>query len=117
MKVLFILDEAPYGSEKAFLSLRLAMIMQREHKDVEVKIFLMADSVSCALPSQDTPQGYYNLERMIKSIFNKGGKIYVCSSCMKSRGLTKLQLVDGVEVNPFAYVSELILEADKVVSL
>ena len=117
MKILFILDDAPYGSEKAYLTLRLAMIMQRDQPDVEVKLFFMADSVTTALPDQDTPQGYYNLERMIKAIINKGGKIYVCSSCMKARGLTKLQLVEGVEVNHFAYVSDLIVEADKVVTL
>jgi len=117
MKLLFILDDAPYGSEKAYLTFRLAMIMQRDQPEVEVKMFLMADSVTCALPNQDTPQGYYNLERMMRSIIQKGGKIYICSSCMKARGLNNMTLLDGLEVNHFAYVSELILEADKVVKL
>jgi uncharacterized protein involved in oxidation of intracellular sulfur len=117
LKVLFILDDAPYGSEKAYLALRLAMIMQRDQPEVEIRIFLMADSVGCALPNQDTPKGYYNLERMIKSILKKGGIVNVCSSCMKARGFTKLQLVEGVEVNQFAYLSNLIVDSDKIVTL
>jgi uncharacterized protein involved in oxidation of intracellular sulfur len=117
MKVLFILDEAPYGSEKAYLTLRLAMIMQRERSDSEVQIFLLADGVSCALPNQNTPDGYYNLERMIKSIVSKGGKINVCSSCMKARGLTDVQLIEGAEVTKFAKLSDFIIEADKIITL
>jgi uncharacterized protein involved in oxidation of intracellular sulfur len=117
MNVLFILDEAPYGSEKAFLTLRLAMIMQREHSDTEVQIFLLADGVTSALPNQNTPDGYYNLERMIKSIVSKGGKINVCSSCMKARGLTDVQLIKGAEVTKFAKLSDFIIDADKIITL
>jgi uncharacterized protein involved in oxidation of intracellular sulfur len=117
MNVLFILEEAPYGSEKAYLTLRLAMIMQREHSDVKVRIFLLADAVTCALPNQDTPEGYYNLERMIKSIASKGGDINVCSSCMKARGLTGIQLVPGAEVTKFAKLSDFIVDSNKIITL
>ena len=43
MKVLFIINDAPYGSEKGYNALRLAMAMQAENSDIEVRIFLMAD--------------------------------------------------------------------------
>lgn len=74
MKILFIINDAPYGSEKAYNALRMAMTLQKEHPDVEIRIFLMADAVTCALPTQTTPQGYYNIERMLKAVINKGGK-------------------------------------------
>jgi uncharacterized protein involved in oxidation of intracellular sulfur len=53
---------------KAYNALRLAMALQKEHPSVEVWIFLMADAVGCALPNQNTPQGYYNIERMLSAV-------------------------------------------------
>lgn len=75
MKIVLIINDAPYGSEKAYNALRLAMTLQKEHDDVEVRIFLVADAVTCALPRQVTPQGYYNIERMLKAVINKGGQV------------------------------------------
>ena len=59
MKILLIINDAPYGSEKAYNALRMAMMLQKEHSDVEVRVFLMADAVTCAIPAQTTAQGYY----------------------------------------------------------
>jgi uncharacterized protein involved in oxidation of intracellular sulfur len=78
LKVLLIINDAPYGTEKAYNALRLAMALQGDHSDVDVRIFLMADAVTCALPNQATPQGYYNIERMLKPVFNKSGQVKTC---------------------------------------
>ena len=67
-KILIIINDAPYGTEKAYNALRMAMTLQKEHGDsVETKIFLLADAVFCGLPNQNTPNGYYNIERMLKA--------------------------------------------------
>ena len=71
MQLLLILNDAPYGTEKAYNALRLAMTLQRQRTDVHVQIFLMGDAVTCALPGQATPQGYYNVERMLKGLAKK----------------------------------------------
>lgn len=72
-KILIIINDAPYGTEKAYNALRMAMTLQKEHSEnVEVKIFLLADAVFCGLPNQNTPNGYYNIERMLKSVIQKG---------------------------------------------
>ena len=94
MNILLILNDAPYGSEKAYNALRLAMTLQKEQADVTVQIFLMADAVTCALPNQTTPQDYYNIERMLKSIVAKGGQIKACGSCADARGLKPLPRID-----------------------
>ncbi len=68
---LFIINDAPYGNERPFNALRLAMnISKRE--DTQVKVFLTADGVCCARKGQKTPEGYYNIERMVKSLACKG---------------------------------------------
>jgi len=63
MKILFFINDAPYGTEKFYIACRLAMTFQKENKEVEVLLFLMADAVTASLSNQTTPHGYYNLER------------------------------------------------------
>jgi uncharacterized protein involved in oxidation of intracellular sulfur len=68
--VLFVLNEGPYGSERSYNGLRHAMVMSKQ-PDTEVKVFLMADATGCALAGQKTPDGYYNVERMLKGLLAK----------------------------------------------
>ncbi len=114
MKILLLINDAPYGTEKAYNALRLAMMLQKEHPQVEVLVFLMADAVGCGLANQTTPQGFYNLERMLKSVLAKGGKVKACGSCVEARGLRNLQLVEGVEVSNMSELTQWSVAADKV---
>ena len=67
-KIVIIINDAPYGTEKAYNALRLAMTLQKEHgEEVEIRIFLLADTVTCGLPNQKTPNGYYNIDLIKKS--------------------------------------------------
>lgn len=114
---LIIINDAPYGTEKAYNALRLAMMLQKEHTEsVEVRIFLMADAVTCALPNQATPQGYYNIERMLRSVINKGGVVKACGSCAEARGLKDLQLIEGAELSTMSQLTAWCVESDKVVT-
>jgi uncharacterized protein involved in oxidation of intracellular sulfur len=116
MNILLIINDAPYGSEKAFNAFRLAMTLQKEHSDVEVHIFLMADAVTCALPAQTTPQGYYNIERMLKAVINKGGQVKACGSCSEARGIKGLALLEGVEISTMSQLAQWTVDADKVLT-
>ena len=116
MKILFIINDAPYGSEKAYNALRMAMMVQKEHSDVEVLIFLMADAVTCALPDQITPQGYYNIGRMLKAVLNKGGQVKACGPCSEARGINGLVLLEGVEISTMSQLTQWTVEADKVLT-
>ena len=92
MKVLFIINDAPYGSEKAYNALRLAMMLQRDHKDAAVRLFLLGDAVSAALVGQRTPQGYYNVERMLAETIKGGAEVLLCRTCSTARGIADLGL-------------------------
>jgi uncharacterized protein involved in oxidation of intracellular sulfur len=117
MKTLFIINDAPYGTEKAYNALRMAMTLQKEHADtVEVRIFLMADAVTCGLPNQGTPQGYYNIERMLKSVISKGGQVKACGTCAEARGIKGLTLIDGVEISTMSQLALWSIESDKVIT-
>ena len=70
---LFVINDGPYGSERPYNALRMAMnVAKRE--GTRVRVFLMGDGVQCAVKSQDTPQGYYNIERMLTAIV-RGGEV------------------------------------------
>jgi uncharacterized protein involved in oxidation of intracellular sulfur len=70
-KYLFVINDAPYGNERSYNALRHALnLVKREA--VEVKVFLTADGIYCARKGQKTPEGYYNVERMVKSLAKRG---------------------------------------------
>lgn len=116
MKMLFIINDAPYGTEKAFNALRMAMMVQKEHSDVEVRVFLLADAVTCAIPNQQTPQGYYNIERMIKAVINKGGQVKACGTCSEARGLKAFALIEGVEISTMSQLTLWSVDSDRVIT-
>lgn len=114
MKILFILNEAPYGSEKTYNALRLAMAMQKDQPGTEVLVFLMADAVTSALPAQGTPQGYYNVERMMKSVITKGGQVRLCGACCEARGIKAMPLLKGAEISTMSQLAQWTVESEKV---
>ena len=114
MKILMILNDAPYGSEKSYNALRLAMALQKDYAEAEVLIFLMADAVTAAISAQETPQGYYNIERMLKAVVTKGGHIKLCGSCCEARGIKAVPLVEGVEISTMSQLAHWTAESDRV---
>jgi uncharacterized protein involved in oxidation of intracellular sulfur len=69
--VLFLLNDAPYGSERTYNALRLALELSKGD-DASIRIFAQADAVTSALKDQKTPNGYYNIERMLRALIAKG---------------------------------------------
>lgn len=116
-KILILINDAPYGTEKAYNAFRLAMQLGKEHEDVKVRVFLMADAANCALANQNTPNGYYNIERMLKSVLAKGGKVKICGSCAEARGLKNAQLIEGTEISTMAELTNWVVDSDKVITL
>ncbi len=116
-KILIIINDAPYGTEKAYNALRMAMTLQKEHGDkVEVKIFLLADAVFCGLPSQQTAKGYYNIERMLKSVIRRGGEVKSCGSCSQARGIAELAAIEGVQLSNMKEFAQWTVDCDKVLN-
>ncbi len=66
MKALFILNDAPYGTERSYNGLRLAKALA--DKKAEVCVFLMADAVARAKAGQKAPQGYFTRPTQVFSL-------------------------------------------------
>ncbi|HEX8990045.1 MAG TPA: DsrE family protein [Anaerolineales bacterium] len=69
--LLLIINDGPYGNERPYNALRLALNLSRREGN-RVRVFLMGDGINCAVAAQKTPDGYYNVERMLKSIAKRG---------------------------------------------
>ncbi|MFW5766974.1 MAG: DsrE/DsrF/TusD sulfur relay family protein [Bacteroidales bacterium] len=116
-KILIIINDAPYGTEKAYNALRMAITLLKEHEEnVQVNIFLLADAVFCGLPNQKTPNGYYNIERMLKSVINKGAKVKSCGGCSEARGIDKMEFIRGVELSNMKEFAQWTMDSDKVLT-
>lgn len=114
MKILILINDGPYGTEKAYNAMRLANQLGKDHEAVEVRIFLMADAAACAIANQNTPNGYYNIERMMKLALAKGAKVKICGGCADARGLKNVQLVEGAEMSTMAELTNWVVDSDKV---
>ena len=109
---LFIVNEAPYGSERAYNALRLAgALAAREGQTL--RLFLMADAVTCAKSGQKVPEGYYNVQIMLGKVARKG-EVGLCGTCMDARGLRDDELVEGCRRGTLAQLADWTAEADKV---
>lgn len=116
MKHLILINEQPYGSEKPYNGLRLAMQIQKDFPGEEVRIFLMADAAACAKAGQTTPNGYYNIERMIKSVLQNKGEVKICGSCADARGIKKDNIIEGTQMSTMAELTAWYMSSDKVIS-
>ena len=113
MKVLMILNDPPYGTERSYNGLRLAGSIVKQ-EETEVKVFMIGDAASCAKKGQIVPRGYYNIESMSTGISREGGEIGVCGSCMEARGITKEELLDGARPSSMDELTQWSVWADKV---
>jgi uncharacterized protein involved in oxidation of intracellular sulfur len=114
--VLIIVNDAPYGTEAAYNALRIVRALQGTDEDVAVNLFLMGDAVGNAVAGQSTPDGYYNVERMLTVALRKGANAHLCQTCMKARGIEERDLIDGAEVGSMSSLAQWTLEADKVIN-
>ena len=113
-KILFILNDPPYGTERAYNALRLAINVLKKDPSTEMRVFLVGDAASCAKAGQTLPQGYYNLETMLKVVAKRGGTVGVCGTCMDARGLKDGDLAEGARRSSLDEMTEWTLWADKV---
>jgi uncharacterized protein involved in oxidation of intracellular sulfur len=93
MNVLLIINDAPYGTEKAYNALRLAMTLQKEHPGASVRI-----------------------ERILKAVIGKGGQVKACGTCCEARGIRREALLEGVEISTMMQLARCTAEADKALA-
>ncbi|MBM3569293.1 MAG: hypothetical protein FJX46_11150 [Alphaproteobacteria bacterium] len=114
MKTLLIVNEAPYGGERCYNALRLAHALKKRGDGEAVTVFLMADAVTAARQGQKTPEGFYNLERMLKRVIAGQGAVLLCGTCMDARGMVGADLIEGARRSTMDELAAETAAADKV---
>jgi uncharacterized protein involved in oxidation of intracellular sulfur len=69
--------------------------------------------VACAKAGQKVPQGYYNLELMVRSVARKDA-VLLCGTCIDARGLTDAEVVEGARRSTMDELAEAALAAERV---
>lgn len=110
MQTLFILNDAPYGSERSYNALRLAKTLAKREGE-SVRVFLIGDAVACAKAGQKVPEGHYNAGDMLRMA---GGDVGLCGTCLDARGIGADEIVEGARRSTLSELAAWTAEADKV---
>jgi len=86
----------------------------KKDAEADVTVFLMADAVIGARAGQKTPEGYYNIERMLKRVLAGKGQVLLCGTCMDARGLTDSEMMSGAKRSSMDELAAAVLQAEKV---
>jgi uncharacterized protein involved in oxidation of intracellular sulfur len=114
MKILFIVNDPPYGTERCYNALRLAGALLKRDPATEVAVFLMADAIGAARRGQKVPEGYYSIERMLKRVIVGKGRVLLCGTCMDARGMTDEDVMEGADRSTMDALAAATAEAEKV---
>ena len=114
MKILLIINDPPYGSERVYNGLRLAHALLKRDPATQAIVFLMADAVLAGKAQQKTPEGYYNIERMLKRVLGSKGTVLLCGTCMDARGISETELMEGARHSTMDELAAATADADKV---
>jgi uncharacterized protein involved in oxidation of intracellular sulfur len=109
---LVILNDGPYGTERSYNGLRLALSLARREGE-QLRVFLIGDAAACARAGQKVPHGYYNVEVMLRNIGREGAQVGVCGSCMDARGIAPTDLVEGAQRSTMDELTDWSLWADR----
>jgi len=114
VNILIVINDPPYGSERAYNALRLARALKKRSAEDDVTVFLMADAVTAAKAGQKTPDGYYNIGRMLKGVIAGKGQVLPCGTCMDARGLAESEVVKGARRSSMDELAGVTATTDKV---
>lgn len=113
MQSLIIINDAPYGAERFYNALRLAHALLKQ-EGAKVDLFLIADAVTGARAGQKTPEGYYNIELMLKRVIRANGKVLLCGTCMDARGMVPADIIEGTSRSTMTELADATAAADRV---
>ncbi|WP_318436542.1 DsrE/DsrF/TusD sulfur relay family protein [Photobacterium leiognathi] len=114
--ILIVINDAPYGSERAFNALRLAIkLNEQEEQSTQIKLFLMSDAVMCAMHKQNPVEGY-DIQQMVEIALAQGSEVSLCKTCCSARGLSQELLIEGCEIGTLDDLAHWTLIADKVLT-
>lgn len=112
-RYLFIVNDSPHGSQRAYNGLRLASAMARK---AEVRVFLLGDGIINALNGLNPAHADYNPQDLLRHVAGTGALIAACGTCMEARGIAPGSLIPEVRRSSMDELVAWMEECDKVTS-
>ena len=93
MRYLLVFNDSPYGNQRTYNGLRLAVALVKA--SLKVNIFLLGDGVTAALDGFNPAHADYNPQEILKFVAEHGTEIGVCRTCLEARGIPDTALLTG----------------------
>jgi len=107
-----VIADGPYMKERPYTMLRFAYTALLE--DHKINIFLVEDGIFVGKKNQD-PATYDNIEKWMKDVISEGANVKACGVCMKARGMTEEEFIEGIEKTTMNGFVDMCEEADNVI--
>ncbi|MFX1480921.1 MAG: DsrE/DsrF/TusD sulfur relay family protein [Promethearchaeota archaeon] len=106
-----IIGDGPYTKERPYTMLRFVYTALLEgHK---ANIFLVEDGIFVGKKNQD-PSNYDNIGKWMKDVLSEGANVKACGVCMKARGISEDELLEGIEKTTMNGLVAMCEEADNI---
>ncbi|MFX1390744.1 MAG: DsrE/DsrF/TusD sulfur relay family protein [Promethearchaeota archaeon] len=108
-----IIGDGGYTKERPYTMLRFAYTALLD--DHKVNIFLVEDGIFVGKKNQD-PTTYDNIGNWMKDVISEGANVKACGVCMKARGMTEEELMEGIKKTTMNGLVEMCQEADNILT-
>lgn len=106
-----VIGDGPYTKERPFTMLRFAFTALLDGHSVN--LFLLEDGIFVGKKNQD-PATYDNIGNWMKDVLSEGANVKACGVCMKARGVSDGELIDGIEKTSMNTLVDMCQEADNI---
>ncbi len=103
------------GSEKSSFAMKL--LDAALEKGNEVKLWLAGNATTLAAKEQKEYKNYFNFERDLNGLIEKGLDVAVCEMCARTRGIKEADLIDGVEFRLMDWFLESAAAGDRTLNI
>ena len=106
-----VIGDGPYTSERPYTMLRFAYTALLEgHK---ISIFLVEDGIYAGKKNQD-PATYDNVGKWMADVIEEGAIVKACGVCMKARGISEDELMEGISKTSMHGFVDMCAESDNI---
>ena len=106
------IGDGTYSNERPYTMVRFAYTaLLAGHR---INIFLVEDGIFVGKKNQN-PSTFDNVEKWMRDIIEEGAIIKACGVCMKARGMTDDELIEGIEKTTMNGFLEMCEQADNII--
>ncbi len=113
--VTIVIQNAPYKSDnKAWHALRFAGAALVE--DMTVRLHLLDNGVEVGQKNQQVPEGFVNLEELLKELMEYGIEVRACGTALDHCAIDEDAMIDGVERGSMKALAAWVKTSDNVMT-